>query len=251
MLLYVFLLLPGGFCYSSIEMREMTALQNSVATLPCAHVKGDVAWSRFANGKSVTLVTIQNGVEKKKMADGRFSSLADNSLVIRNVRPSDATMYLCNNTRVYLNVMTDPNMAGPDAGKVPVRPRNGWEGTVEDAENPPPSGLWKVPVGVAAGVAATLLVVLTMKFCLKNRVEETTILDQTVPEATYEEIEVGDLYFERPHYFPSVSETACGSTAYNMSTTPNNDHYNLYSTVNKLSEQCVYSLAQNPVKTGE
>ncbi|XP_056264948.1 uncharacterized protein LOC130189939 [Pseudoliparis swirei] len=254
MLLALFFLLPGRF--SSVELRERTALQNSVATLPCAHQTGDVAWSRFVNGEPVTLVTIQNGVEKRKMSDGRFGSLADNSLVIRNVTPFDATMYLCNNSKVYLSVTTDTKMAAP-AKRPRNGPRPGREGTAEDAENPPASGLWEVPVGVAVGVvggaALTLLVVLTVKFCFKNRAEKTAILDPTGPEATYEEIQGAEPYFENPYDFPSVGETTRSSTAaYNMCIiTPNNNlNNNLYSTGDNLSEQCVYSLAQNPVKTG-
>ncbi|TNN61488.1 hypothetical protein EYF80_028233 [Liparis tanakae] len=142
------------------------------------------------------------------MADGRFGSLADNSLVIRNVTPFDAAMYRCNNSGVYLSVTTDTKVAAPAK-----RPRNGpgpgREGTAEDAENPPASGRWEVPVGVAVGVvggaALTLLVVLTVKFCFKNRAGKTAILDPTVPyEATYEEIQGPEPYFENPYDFPSV-----------------------------------------------
>ncbi|XP_054483580.1 uncharacterized protein LOC129117002 isoform X1 [Anoplopoma fimbria] len=260
MSLYLYFFLAGCFCYSSNAIPEVTVMQNKVATLPCPCGKGNVTWSRFINGKKVTLVKIKNGVEER--FDKRYGSLADNSLVIRNVTSSDSLMYLCNTTTVYLNVITDTNTVGPNAGNVTDRPRNrrlgpvlgpDQKGNAEDAENQQPSDVWKIPVGVVVGVALVLLLIFTLKFCFKNRMEKTTNLDETVPEVIYEEIKCGEeqpareSYFESPYYSTSIREMESTSTP------PNNT---LYSTVNKLttkgrsSEECVYHLAQNPLKTG-
>ena len=89
--------------------------------------KGDVTWSRYRDGGRVILVTITNG--KKKKSDKRYSSLADNSLVIRKVTSFDTAMYWCNKTQVYLNVITPPNTVAPRAGNVPVTQRNNGLGS--------------------------------------------------------------------------------------------------------------------------
>ncbi|XP_054483581.1 uncharacterized protein LOC129117002 isoform X2 [Anoplopoma fimbria] len=78
MSLYLYFFLAGCFCYSSNAIPEVTVMQNKVATLPCPCGKGNVTWSRFINGKKVTLVKIKNGVEER--FDKRYGSLADNSL---------------------------------------------------------------------------------------------------------------------------------------------------------------------------
>lgn len=227
------------------DFTNKTVQQNTVATLPCPHKKGDVTWSRYTNGERVTLVTIKNGIEQK--TDPRFGSLADNSLVIINVTSSDSVMYLCNKAQIYLIVTTD----------APVTPRNdgpGQKGIATDTENQQPSDFLKVPIGVVVGAALVLLVIFTLRFCSKNRLERNTNLDKTVTEVIYEEIGAvgeqpgGESYFESPYYCTSISEMPTHS-----STPPSN---NLYSTVNKRtaegrsSEECVYSLTQNPLQTG-
>ncbi|XP_078128872.1 uncharacterized protein LOC144532150 [Sander vitreus] len=260
MLLYL-LLLAGCFSRSSTDTPTFNVLQNTMATLPCPH-KGDVTWSRYIHGSRVILVTIKNG--KEKMSDKRYGSLADNSLVIRNVTSFDTTLYLCNQTQVYLNVTTPPNTGAPRAGSVIVTQRNDGLGfgIEPDAENQQPSDFWKVAVGVAVGAAVgavmVLLGILTLRFCFKNRTERSTRdnnLDKSVTgEAIYEEIEASeeqprgrDSYFESPYYWTSISEPASTSTP------PSN---NLYSAVNKPTAkgrsggECVYSLAQNPLQTG-
>ncbi|XP_037621740.1 uncharacterized protein LOC119485950 [Sebastes umbrosus] len=244
MLLYLYFVLAGCFCYSSADVANKTVPQNTEAILPCPHKKGDVTWSRYTNGGKVKLVTIKNGTGQKNYP--RFGSLPDNSLVIIDVTSSDSSMYLCNQKKIYLVVTTD----------APVTPRNdepGQKGIATDTENQQPSDFWKVLVGVVVGAALVLLVILTLRFCSKNRLERNTNLDETVNEVIYEEIGAGveqpggESYFESPYYCTSISEMPSTSTP-----TSNN----LYSTVNKLtaegrsSEECVYSLTQNPLQTG-
>ncbi|XP_028423242.1 uncharacterized protein LOC114547910 [Perca flavescens] len=261
MLLYL-LLLAGCVSRSSTDPPTFNVLQNTMATLPCPHKKGDVIWSRYRHGDLVILVTITNGEEKT--SDKRYSSLADNSLVIRNVTSFDSTLYFCNKTQVYLNVTTPLNTVAPSAGNVPVTQRNNGLGfgIEPDTENQQPSDFWKVAVGVVVGVVVgavlVLFVILTLRFCFKNRAERSTRnnnLDQTVTgEAIYEDIEANEeqprgrnSYFENPYYWTSISEPASTSTP------PSN---NLNSAVNKPTakgrsgEECVYSLAQNPLQTG-
>ncbi|XP_034721702.1 uncharacterized protein LOC117940569 isoform X2 [Etheostoma cragini] len=82
MSLYLFLLflllLAGSFCVSLNDIPTVKVQQNTVATLPCPHKKGDVTWSRYRHGNPLILVTIKNGEEKR--SDKRYGSLADNSL---------------------------------------------------------------------------------------------------------------------------------------------------------------------------
>ncbi|XP_035856394.1 uncharacterized protein LOC118494870 [Sander lucioperca] len=252
-MLFYLLLLAGCFSRSSTDTPTFNVLQNRMATLPCPHKKGDVTWSRYRDGYRVILVTITNGHEKR--SDKRYGSLTDNSLVIRNVTVFDSTLYFCNKTQVYLNVTTPPNTVVPSAGSVPVTQSFSIE---PDAENQQPSDFWKLAVGVVVGAVLVLLVILTLRFCFKNRTERSTRnnkLDKSVTgEAIYEEIEANeeqprgmDSHFESPYYWTSISEPASTSTP------PSN---NLNSAVNKPTAkgrsggECVYSLAQNPLQTG-
>ncbi|XP_049428522.1 uncharacterized protein LOC125886381 [Epinephelus fuscoguttatus] len=260
MLLYLYFLLAGCLCHSSADIPKITVLQHKVATLPCPHVKGRVTWSRYISGEKVNLVTVENGI--RKVTDQRYSSLDNNSLVIRDVTFSDTTTYLCNGIQVYLEVTTDPNMVVPSAGEAPVTQRNDGLGfglgpdqkiLTADTENQQPSDFWKVSVGVVLGAVLVLLVIFTLKLCSKKRTERNADVDKTVTDVIYEEIEAGpehpgrESYFESPYYWTSVSETPSTST-------PSSNH--LYSTVNKLtakgriSEECVYSLAQHPAQAG-
>ncbi|XP_029284588.1 uncharacterized protein LOC115006461 [Cottoperca gobio] len=253
-----FVLVAGSFCLSSADIHQETVLQNTVATLPCPHKKGDVIWSRYLSGDRATLVTIKNGLEKKK--DRRYGSLADNSLVITNVTSFDTTTYFCNDFRVYLEVTSDPSPVIPKAGNVPVTPRTdgpGQKGITTEAENHQPDS-WKVPVGVVVVAAMLLFVTLILRFCSKNREERNPKMDKTAPEVIYAEIEDveeqpgRESYFESPYYWTRISETPSTSTP------PSNTLYStaLYSTVNKRPagghsrEECVYSLAQNPESKG-
>ncbi|XP_039664001.1 uncharacterized protein LOC120563692 isoform X3 [Perca fluviatilis] len=78
MSLYLLLLLAGSFGLSLNNNPTFNVLQNTMATLPCPHKKGDVTWSRLIKGDLVILDTITNGEEKT--SDKRYGSLADNSL---------------------------------------------------------------------------------------------------------------------------------------------------------------------------
>ncbi|XP_059187918.1 uncharacterized protein LOC131970517 [Centropristis striata] len=242
---HLFLLLAAGFCHSATDMQLVTVLQGSVATLPCPE-EGDVTWSRYIAGEQVPLVTITNGLETQKTE--RFGSLADKSLVITNIIASDTATYLCNKARVYLNVTTDPKAVRPSAGNEPVTQRN--DGFSQKDANRQAADFWKFPVGVLVGVlvgaALVLSVIVTVRFCSKRS-------DRTVTEVIYEEVRAGveqpggDSYFESPYYTTSISETPSASTA--------PSHNNMYSSVSRLTaegttEECVYSLAQNPLQTG-
>ncbi|XP_039663994.1 uncharacterized protein LOC120563692 isoform X2 [Perca fluviatilis] len=173
-------------------------LQNTMATLPCPHKKGDVTWSRLIKGDLVILDTITNGEEKT--SDKRYGSLADNSLVIRNVTSFDTATYWCNETQIFLNVITLPNV-DPSAGNVPVTQRNNGLGFTENQQ---PSGFRKLTVGVVVGVVVgavlVLLVTLTLRFCFNNRTERSTRnnLDKTVTdEPINEEMKV---YKKQPRW---------------------------------------------------
>ncbi|XP_041790066.1 uncharacterized protein LOC121604573 [Chelmon rostratus] len=256
MSLYLYFVLVACFCHSFTDTPKKTFLQNTMAILPCPHREGDVIWSRYINGEKVILVSIESGIEK--IPDKHYGSLADNSLLIHNVKPSDSAMYLCNGAQIYLEVTTDPNMVDHNAGNVPVTERKDESAFGlgpaaagdADTESQQSSDSWKVPVGVVMGAALALLAVLSLRFCSKKRRETNTSLDKTVAESIYEEIEAGveqprrESDVESPYYCTSI--TPCSSTP------PNN---NLYSAVNKLktkgpsSEECVYYLAQNPPQT--
>ncbi|KAM8772154.1 uncharacterized protein AB9X84_007736 [Acanthopagrus schlegelii] len=244
MLLLLSVLLAGRFCLSSAGVPERVAQQNTQVTLPCPHKVGNVQWSRFINGAKVVIVRIEDG--KEKIPDKHYGSLADNSLVIRDVRLSDSTMYFCNDSRIYLQVTTDPNV---------VTQRNDGlnEGAAaEDPQNHRSSGSWKLAAGAVVGAALVTLVVFLLRFCPKNREETNSNVNETVTDVIYEEIEAGeeqprrDSDVESPYYWTSISETLSTSTPTN---------HNLYSSVNKLktgghSEEAVYYLAQNPAQTG-
>ncbi|XP_034721701.1 uncharacterized protein LOC117940569 isoform X1 [Etheostoma cragini] len=231
MSLYLFLLflllLAGSFCVSLNDIPTVKVQQNTVATLPCPHKKGDVTWSRYRHGNPLILVTIKNGEEKR--SDKRYGSLADNSLVISHVMPLDTTMYFCNKTRVFLEVITPPNRGATSTGNVPVAPCL--------TENQQPSGFWKMSVGVMVGVVVgavlVLLVIFTLRFFLKKRTERSTRNDNSdtpvTDEPIYEEMNRGqprwrDSYFESPSYWTIISEPPSTSTP------PSN---NLYSAVTK------------------
>lgn len=252
-----YVLLIAAFYFTGVPI--VTALQNSQATLPCPDTKQDVTWTRFLNGKRLTLVIIKNG--KKEIMDENFDSLPEKSLVVKKVSASDSTMYLCNQQKVYLNMTTDPNMV--DAENVPVTPRNnglgfglgqGEKGIVADAENQHPSDFWKIPVGAVVGAALMLLSVLTMRLISKKRRERNANVDKSGTEVIYEEIQAGmqqprrESDVESPYYCTSFSEIPSTSTS------PND---NLYSTVNKLktkgrsNEECVYYLAEDPTQSGK
>ena len=173
------------------DTSTFNVLQNTMATLPCPHKKGDVTWSRYRDGDLVILVNITNGEEKR--SHKRYGSQADNSLVIINVAPFDTAMYWCNKTQVFLKVITPPNVVAPSAGNIPVTQRNNGLGFTENQQ---PSVFWKVAVGVVVGVVVgamlVLLVILTLRFCFKNRTERRTRnnnLDKSVADETiYEEM---------------------------------------------------------------
>ncbi|XP_018540374.1 uncharacterized protein LOC108888735 isoform X4 [Lates calcarifer] len=245
-MLYLCLLFAGCLHHSFSEPPKQTVLLNSVATLPCPHATGDVTWSRFnKSGKEVTLISIKNGQENRP--DKRFGSLANGSLVITKVQYSDTSMYLCNKKHtVYLEVVNSTAQTG---GKVPVTPGNvgPGRGLEPDTENQQPSDSWKIPVGVVIGVTLVLSAILTLRFCSGKRSETNTSVENTAVEGIYEEIEDGNIDVESPYYWSTITETP------NTSTSPST---NLYSTVNKVKtkgvcrEEGVYSLAQNPLQTG-
>lgn len=211
--------------------------QGSLVTLHCPHARGDVTWSRYIDGKRVTILTTKNDHEHR--TNKRFGSLANYSLFIMNVESSDTTMYLCNGVpTVYLNVT--------QKGNIPVTPvdggrrfdfEEGEEGT--DAEDKPSSDIWKVPVGVVIG-AALVLLAFTLRFC-SNRSKRNRHQETTVKERIYEEIQHGNMQLRRN---PEVG----GPTETQSSPTPAENV--LYDTVNMLkpnvnrSDECVYSLIQ-------
>ncbi|KAM7394786.1 hypothetical protein PAMP_021569 [Pampus punctatissimus] len=263
MLLYLYLLLAGCLCHSFPAPPVKVVLQNTEATLPCPHPEGDVTWSRYINGEKVTLVKVKN--DHKSSMNERYRSLANYSLLIVNVKDTDSSMYDCNGKKIYLDVTTDPNMVVPNAelegGNIPVTQINdrlggflgpGQKGkaAASDAEQQS-SDIWKVPVGAVIGAALMLLAILTLRFCSKKRTGRNINVEKTVNEVIYEEIENDNMQQRResdvecPYYWTSITEIPDTST-------PPTD--NLYATVNKLKtkghgdEQCVYSLAQNPLK---
>lgn len=231
---------------------SITVLQKESARLPCPHKKGDISWSRFINGKKVILVSIKNGREIRD--DKRFGYLADNSLFIMKVTSSDSGMYFCNQSRIYLQVTTDPSMVtpatprhggqGPDFGL-------GQEGDAADTENQQSSGFfWKVLVGVTAGITLALLSAFTLTIC-SRKTRATNTDDKTVAEVIYEEIGAGEEQprggsdTESPYYW--ISQTPSPSSPPDT---------NLYNVDNKLEtngrscEQHVYYLAQIPAQAG-
>ncbi|XP_060951587.1 uncharacterized protein LOC133028407 [Limanda limanda] len=235
------LLFTGGICPNVADVPVVRVLQNSVATLPCPHAAGGVSWSRLRNGRHVILVSVTDGLEDR--GDKRWGSLADNSLVIAGVRPSDSAWYFCNRKQtVYLEVTTDPK--GQE-----VTPGNDGLGFVLETDHGDtdsetrPSDLWRVPVGVAVGVAvgaALVLLVVTVRSCSGRTADGNR--DQPEAEGVYEE--VGPPGVETVVSWSRVSE----ATASNR---------NLYSTLNKpkvkghcTDPECVYSFVQNPPQTG-
>ncbi|KAM3623361.1 uncharacterized protein V6R79_010166 [Siganus canaliculatus] len=262
MLLYISVLLTGCLCHSITVPPKEIALQGSMVTLPCPQKQGDVSWRRVRQGVKVTLVSIKNGNEK--VFDKRYGSLADNSLVIRNVTPSDETMYFCNDKTIYLEVTTDPHKSNLNAGN--VTPRNNRldlsfglteEDAAGEAKSQHPSDFWKVAAGIVIGAALVLLVVFALRYLSKKRGgvnQFTHTVDKTSTEVIYEEIGTGEEQLRRetdvesPYYWTPASNASCSTTA------PND---NQYSTVNKLkakvcnTEECVYYLAQSPAQTGK
>ncbi|XP_033985579.1 uncharacterized protein LOC117481790 [Trematomus bernacchii] len=252
-----FLLLAACFSISYTADPEQITVQTGMkATLPCPHKKGDVKWSWYKGGNGkVPLVTIENG--KVNIIDKHFAFGSDNSLVIENVTPDLERMYLCNNYRIYLEVMKDLNMVDPEAGYKPVTQRNkgqgvdsGQEGTAAEPENHQPFDFWKVPVGVVVGAALVLLGIITLRHFSNNREERNPNEDEAVPERIYEEIkdsehQPGRESYGSPYYWTSINETA--------TTQPNNNKYN---SVNRPAaeggsrEECVYHLTQLPLQTG-
>ncbi|XP_065816580.1 uncharacterized protein [Labrus bergylta] len=242
----LFCLLAGCSSYCCADVPAVFASQRETVTLPCPVKSGDVTWKHLTGSQEgKTLVTIRNGEEKITNKD-KYGSLADNSLVIKKVDPSDYRMYFCNKHRVYLQETADPNML-PDAGNEPGQ--TGVPAGDEAASGDESSDLWKVPVGVLVGAALVLFAVFTLRFCSRRKTETHSNVDKTM-EVIYEEIEgvweqsVRESDVESPYYSSCIRETP------NTSTTWTDDH--LYSSVNKLSSdgdgryECVYNLAQNP-----
>ena len=122
---------------------------------------------------------------------------------------------------------TPPNVVAPSAGNVPVTQRNNGLGSTENQQ---PSDFWKVAVGVVVGAVLVLLVILTLRFCFKNKTERSTRnnLDKTVPdEPIYEEMKA---YKEQPRRRDSsISEAPSTSM-------PASNH----STKSKLIHQSIY-----------
>ena len=225
-----------------------------MAQLPCPAPppKGEVTWSRFIGGTEVTLVTTK--LDQDTRMDKRYSSLADGSLVITNVKISDDKMYDCNGKKIYLNVTTDPNRlvpsARPEDGNVAVTPVNDRPGfSLGTGQRGEAADFWKVAVGAVVGAALVILTALMVRFYLIKRNERNTNKNNTATEMIYEEIDTmpprTDSDVECPYYWTSISETPSTST-------PPAD--NRHSTVNKLrttecsDQECVYSLAQNPLQ---
>ncbi len=250
--------------FTGTPVKTVTVLQNTVATLPCPYKTGDVSWKRHIRGEEVTLVTIQNGIEEK--ARPRYASLADNSLVIKNVTYFDSAMYSCNKSQIFLEITTDPNKVNPKAGNVPVKPENDAQdfetdssekGVAapedDDAKNQQTSDFWKIPVGIVAGAVLVLLATAISRFCLKKRKETNKNMANCVSEVIYKEIEAAE---EQPRRQSDVESPYSWTSISDIQSTGKPPKNNLYSTVNKLNtktrsnDECVYYLAQNPPQTG-
>ncbi|XP_047433969.1 uncharacterized protein LOC125003813 [Mugil cephalus] len=175
MLLYkLVLVVAGRCCLASNDVIELVVNQGSTATLLCPDAKGDVSWTRYDNGKPELL--FQDGVSKS--SDRRYSSNANNALVISQVKASDSRMYLCNGKhQVYLTVTTDPNIVEDDS---PVP-----DSESDHTENQQPSDWWKILVGVAIGSALVLLAVVTHRLCSAKKEAD---VEEAAVEVVYEEI---------------------------------------------------------------
>lgn len=220
------------FCFTD----KMTVLQNQMVKLPCSHTEGDVSWSRFLNGNKIILVSLENGREVIK--NSRFGSEAKNVLVILDVRLSDSGMYFCNQSKIYLEVITDPSVV------TPVAATTGGPGVgAGGQENQQASDLWKVPVGVAVGAALTLLSVFTWRLCSKTGGGTNASEAQAPAEAIYEEVESVARQSNNESPYSWISMTPCRRTPPNKK---------LYGTANKTKtkgvggDDCVYYLTQNP-----
>lgn len=216
----------------------MTVLQNQMVKLPCRHTDGDVSWSRLQNGNKIILVEVRK--------DRRFGSGPKDVPVILNVRLSGSGMYFCNQSQIYLEVITNPSMVPPvtaTSGGLGVG-TGGQKGVTADQEKQRSSDVWKVPAGVGVGAALTLLSVFTWRLCSKTSGGTNTREAQAQPEAIYEEVEsvAGQSGSESPDSW--IRETPCRSTPLNKS---------LYSTEMKTKgvgrDECVYYLAQTPQTT--
>ncbi|KAI9518838.1 hypothetical protein NQZ68_033959 [Dissostichus eleginoides] len=216
--LYFLLLAACSSISYTADPEKITALTGMKATLPCPHKTGDVIWSWLnrGNGNPLTLVTIEN--DKVNIIDKRFAFGSDNSLVIENVTTDLGIMYLCNISKIYLEIMKDPNKLDPEAGFKPVKQRNKGQGTTAKPENQQPSDFWKVPVGVVVGAALVLLGIIILRHFSKNREERNPNEDEAVPEQIYEEIkdnehQPGREPYGSPYYWTSINETP--TTQYN------------------------------------
>lgn len=206
-----------------------------MAKLPCPWTHTDVSWKQYRNGKLITLASIKNGEDI--IHDKHFGVLADNSLVIMKVFLSDTGMYLCNSSRIYLNVTTDLESVGSTLGPTQKNADD------ESGDQMSPD-IWKTAAGVAVLLLALLFIV-TLILCLKRRGQRNQ--NPTVAEVIYEEVKhvEEEPWLENPYAY--ISETADTSTP---------TVSNLYSKVNKRKtggssgEECVYSLAQTSPQTG-
>lgn len=206
-----------------------------MATLPCPQGQPNGSWTRYINGKRITLASIKNGEDV--IPDKRFGLQADNSLVIMKAFLSDTGMFMCGSSKIYLNVTTDPKSVGSTLGS------DGEDGGKGSGDNASPD-ISKAAAGVAAGAAVTLLSVVALILCLKRSGQEDQ--KRTVAEVIYEEVKhVEEEPLENPYVY--ISEAADASAATVCA---------LYSKVNKQraggssGEEFVYSLAQTSPQTG-
>lgn len=221
------------FFLTFTDIPVVNVLQHTMATLPCPQRHTNVSWTRFRNGKPITLASIKNGGDV--IPDKHFALQADNSLVIMKVLPSDSGMYLCSSSRIYLNVTTDPKSVGSTLG--PNQKNVGEESGDQTSPD-----IWKTAAGVTVGAALALLSVVTLILCLKRRSQK-----QSVAEVIYEEVKhvEGEPSLENPYVY--ISETADASTP---------TAGVLYCKVSRQraggssGEECVYSLAQLSPQTG-
>ena len=101
-------------CVSFTEECQKPFDQNMSIILSCPpSVEGSVTWSRETNGSKVDILTADGDKGKKHIhdLDGRYSLLANKSLVILRAAVYDAGRYFCNSEAAgELTVMNSGNI---------------------------------------------------------------------------------------------------------------------------------------------
>ncbi|KAM8842857.1 uncharacterized protein ACB058_014418 [Synchiropus picturatus] len=218
-LLQLHLLMVGCFCRSFVEQK--TEVLGSMISLKCLDTTANLSWTRNEGGSLVDLVGFRNGREIRR--DG-FGVQADHALVIVRAKLSDTALYLCNGKPAVNLKVIDPSEVSRVPSPAVTRP---WTLTPTSGTLPSSDFLWRVPVGVAGGLALLLVLVLIVWFKRKTEEPES--------EQVYEEIQ--DKHLQPPQ----SAEQSYAALIYVSS----DDH--LYDTVPMEEDAGVYSLAHDPV----